>query len=123
MIEGGCFCGEVRYQIEDGDYDAGHCHCTMCRRTSGAAYVSWLVVPKDRFKYTGAEPTLLQSSAHGRRYFCAACGTPVVCLVDSHPDNVDITVGSLDAPDAIVPSFEFYTDTKLPWVKTNVDDR
>jgi hypothetical protein len=122
MIEGGCFCGKIRYQIDDGDYPAGHCHCTMCRRTSGAPYVSWLVVPKARFKYTRAEPAVLESSAHGRRYFCTSCGTPVVCIVDSHPDNVDITIGSLDAPEAIVPKLEFYTDTKLPWVKTNVDE-
>lgn len=123
MIEGGCFCGEVRYQIEDGDYPAVHCHCTMCRRTSGAAYVSWLVAPKDRFKYTQGEPRLLRSSEHGERYFCSSCGTPVVCLVDGHPDNVDITIGSLDLPDAIVPGFEVHTDTKLAWVTTNVERR
>lgn len=121
MIEGGCFCGAVRYQIDQGDYRAGHCHCTMCRRTSGAAYVTWLVVPKDRFAYTCGEPALLESSAHGKRYFCASCGTPVVCLVDTHPDNVDITVGSLDAPEALNPDFEIHTDTKLPWARTNVD--
>ncbi len=121
MMNGGCFCGAVRYQIEDGDYRAGHCHCSMCRRTSGAPFVSWLVVPKDRFRYTGAEPALLQSSAHGRRYFCAKCGTPVACVVDSHPANIDITVGSLDAPEAIIPDFEIHTDTKLPWVITNTD--
>ena len=120
MIEGGCFCGKVRYQIDDGHYPAGHCHCTMCRRTSGAAYVSWLIVAKEHFRYTGAEPALLESSDHGRRYFCPSCGTPVVCLVDSHPDNVDITVGSLDAPEDITPTFEIHTDTKLDWVQTDV---
>jgi hypothetical protein len=122
MIEGGCFCGEVRYQIEDGDYRAGHCHCTMCRRTSGAPFVSWLIVPNERFKYTGKAPALLESSEHGKRYFCAKCGTPVVCLVDSHPDNVDITVGSLDDPEAVTPDFEIYTDTRLAWVRTNVEE-
>ncbi|MFP6816334.1 MAG: GFA family protein [Pseudomonadales bacterium] len=121
MIEGGCFCGEVRYQLEDGDYRAGHCHCTMCRRTSGAAFVTWLVAPISGFKYTGAEPTLLQSSEHGNRYFCGKCGTPVVCINDTHPDDVDITVGSLDDPEAVNPGFEFYTDTRLSWVRTNID--
>lgn len=121
MIKGGCFCGTVRYEIDDGDYRAGHCHCTMCRRTSGAPYVTWLVVPKQRFRYTGAEPAQLESSAHGRRYFCASCGTPVVCVVDGHPDYVDITVGSLDTPEVIVPDFELYADTKLPWVRTNLE--
>jgi hypothetical protein len=122
MMEGGCFCGALRYRIDDGDYPAGHCHCSMCRRTSGAAFVSWLVVAKDRFTYTSGEPRLLESSEHGKRYFCDRCGTPVTCVVDSHPDNVDVTVGSLDTPDVIKPRFEIHTDTKLSWVKTNVEE-
>ena len=36
-MEGGCFCGAIRYVIDDNDYGSGNCHCTMCRRTSGAA--------------------------------------------------------------------------------------
>ncbi|MCZ6619064.1 MAG: GFA family protein [Gammaproteobacteria bacterium] len=116
MIEGGCFCGEIRYQIEDGDYLAVSCHCTMCRRTSGAPYVAWLVVPKIEFSYTSGEPKLLNSSDHGERYFCSSCGTPVTCLVDSQPEFIDVTVGSLDHPETAAPTQEFHTDTRLPWV-------
>ena len=116
MIEGGCFCGEIRYQIEDGDYLAVSCHCTMCRRTSGAPYVAWLVVPKIGFSYTLGEPKLLNSSDHGERYFCSSCGTPVTCLVDAHPGIIDVTVGSLDHPETATPTQEFHTDTRLPWV-------
>lgn len=121
MIEGGCFCGQVRYRIEDGDYPAAHCHCTMCRRTSGAPFVTWLVVPKDKFAYTAGTPTKLRSSDRGRRFFCSSCGTPVTCIVDEHPDNVDVTLGSLDEPQRFVPRFEIHTDTRLDWVQTNLD--
>jgi hypothetical protein len=121
MIDGGCFCGEVRYRIEDGDYPAAHCHCTMCRRTSGAPFVSWLVVPKDKFSFTTGTPKQLQSSDRGRRFFCSSCGTPMTCIVDDHPDNVDVTLGSLDEPERFVPRFEIHTDTRLGWVHTDLE--
>ncbi len=122
MIEGGCFCGEIRYQIEDGEHLAVTCHCSMCRRTSGAPFVVWLVVPKAGFDYTSGKPKVLDSSEHGKRYFCSSCGTPVACMVDSHPDFIDVTLGSLDYPQTITPTQEIYTDSKLPWVMSRTEE-
>ncbi len=51
MLEGGCFCGKIRYQIDAEEPLAVNCHCSMCRRTSGAPFVVWLVVPKADFHY------------------------------------------------------------------------
>ena len=45
-INGGCFCGAINYEIQDGDYLVANCHCTMCRSISGAPFVTWLIVPK-----------------------------------------------------------------------------
>jgi hypothetical protein len=114
-IEGGCFCGSIRYRIEPGDYRAGNCHCTMCRRIHAAPHVAWLVVPAARFSYSKGEPVPLRSSPAGSRYFCQACGTHIACTNDSHPEIVDVTLCSLDEPTAHVPDFEVFTDTRLPW--------
>ena len=38
ITEGGCFCGSVRYSFESYNYPSANCHCSMCRRTSGAAF-------------------------------------------------------------------------------------
>ncbi len=116
MITGGCFCGAIRYEIEDGDYPVANCHCSMCRRTSGAPFVTWLVAPASRFRYTSGEPRILHSSEKGTRYFCERCGTPLVCITADHPDNVDVTTGSLDEPGRYVPTFAVHEDTKLPWL-------
>jgi len=116
MIEGGCFCKRIRYAIDDGVYLSANCHCTMCRRVHAAPYVTWLVVPVDRFRYTGELPATLASSADGTRYFCRACGTHLACVNASHPEIVDVTVGSLDAPEAFVPTLEVFADTRLPGV-------
>ena len=115
-LEGGCFCGSIRYRIKEDSYPAAICHCTMCRRTSAAAYVSWIVVPTTDFDYIQGEPEVLQSSSHGTRYFCGSCGTPVACVLAEHPDVIDVTICSLDDPGQYPPQSDVHTDTRLSWV-------
>ncbi len=120
MIEGGCFCGNIRYEIAEGSHLAINSHCTMCRKVHAAPYVCWLIVPVESFKYTTKKPRLLQSSHHGARYFCPDCGTHLACANDSHPQIIDVTVGSLDDPGGVVPKKDTFSDTQLPWVISNV---
>lgn len=116
MIEGGCFCGAIRYAIQAGDYPVANCHCSMCRRTSAAPFVTWMVVPIAAFEYRRGTPRVLQSSASGTRFFCARCGTPIACINTQHPDIIDITTGSLDAPEDFPPTMAIHEDTRLPWL-------
>ncbi len=37
-MEGGCFCGAIRYQVDGPPRRVTHCHCLHCRRTSGAPF-------------------------------------------------------------------------------------
>ncbi|MGB5096950.1 MAG: GFA family protein [Porticoccaceae bacterium] len=105
-VTGGCFCGALRYRI-DQVAQVANCHCSMCRRTSGAPFVSWRVVP-DHFAYTQGTPTHLKSSPRGDRYFRAVCGTPVACVVENQPDPIDITLGSLDHRNAFTPAIDVH---------------
>jgi hypothetical protein len=115
VIEGGCFCRQIRYAIDDGKYTAANCHCTMCRRIHAAPYVTWLVVPAGRFRYRGEPPARLASSPGGFRDYCPSCGTHVTCVNSSHPDRIDVAVGSLDSPEAFEPMLDVFTDTRLAW--------
>ncbi len=115
-VQGGCFCGKVRYKFSPGEYPVANCHCTMRRRVSAAPFVTWVVVPVAEFAYTQGAPKRLDSSDKGTRYFCSDCGTPLTCIIHQHPDNVDITTGSLDNPAAFVPTIAVHSDTKLPWL-------
>lgn len=114
-ITGGCFCGALRYRLARVEQVA-NCHCSMCRRISGAPLVTWLVVPRAAFAYTSGEPTHLQSSARGERDFCAACGTPIACRLLGQPEHVDVTLGSLDHPDRFTPALDVHRRSRLPWV-------
>jgi hypothetical protein len=116
-IEGGCFCGSIRYNLEKKDYSSSNCNCSMCRRISGAAFVSWMAVPKSNFEYSQGEPKKLISSSHGTRYFCKKCGTHVVCLLEEYPEYIYITICSLDKPQDFKPKGDMYIDDKLPWIE------
>ena len=116
-VQGGCFCGKIRYEFDEGDYPVASCHCSMCKKTSGAPFVTWIVVAATAFRYTAGTPSTLQSSEAGSRYFCSSCGTPVVCLSSKHPEIVDVTLGSLDQPDKFSPTMDVFEDTRLSWVK------
>ena len=115
-IEGGCFCGAIRYEIDDGQHIVANCHCTMCRKTSAAPFVTWMVVAADAFRYTKGEPKALASSEKGTRYFCPDCGTPLTCVIHKAKAEVDVTTGSLDYPEKFPPIAAVFEDTKLPWL-------
>jgi hypothetical protein len=95
----------------------------MCRRTSGAPYVSWLVILIKAFSYTSGNPRQLQSSVGGSRFFCGECSTHAACTNKTHPEILDVTLGSMDRPEAFTPTFTLFEDTKLPFVMTPAKKR
>ncbi len=117
FVEGGCFCGSIRYKLESKEYPSANCHCSICRRTSGAAFVSWVRVPNDCFDYISGEPKKIDSSSHGARYFCQECGTHIACILEEDPKNINITICSLDKPEDFKPKVEIYADDMLSWVQ------
>jgi len=117
IIEGGCFCGSVRYSFESNNYPSANCYCSICRRISGAAFVSWIAVPTSSFDYSKGNPKKLISSSHGARYFCDTCGTPLACVLDEDKKNIYITICSLDNPENIEPKDDIYVEDMLDWHK------
>lgn len=117
MLEGGCFCGHVRYRTAATPFHETHCHCSICRRTSGAPLVSWFSVATEALIFTAGEPTRFQSSEHGTRSFCPRCGTPLTFQTTQAAGEIDVTICSLDDPEAVLPKDHSYTRSKLAWIK------
>jgi len=118
--EGGCFCGALRYRAEGEPIEVTHCHCLHCRRTSGAAFVTWACYPPDRFSWTKGEPGTFRSRPGAIRSFCTACGTPLTFIGDEPPSTVDVTVCTFDDPAAFSPGNHIFCDRQLPWI--HLDD-
>lgn len=117
MVEGGCYCGAIRYRVTGTPFHATHCHCSICRRTTGGTLVTWFSVTRDGFRLLRGEPRRFQSSAKGTRGFCAACGTQLTFEHADLPDVVDVTTASLDDPHAAPPKDHTHTSSRLRWLR------
>jgi hypothetical protein len=116
-IQGGCFCGAVRYRAISAPIASSICHCQSCRRVSGAPLVPWVTFAREDFKITGGETTSLQSSQDVERTFCSKCGTPLSYRSTAFPDEIDVTTCSLDDPNAHPPTHHSWTSHDLRWLK------
>ncbi len=110
-LEGGCLCGQVRYRIHRTG-EAFWCHCSMCRRASGAAAVPWVSVERSDFEIIRGTLRHFSSSQGVSCGFCGACGSPIVFDMASET-AIDITIGTLDAPDAVSPTHHIWVASAL----------
>lgn len=121
-IEGGCYCGDVRFTA---DSDATHstiCHCDNCRKAAGAQSVAFVTVPAVTFHFTSGKPASFNTETKAIRTFCNRCGSSLTYVGHDRPQDVDIHTGCLDAPERFPASKDFYTEERLPWVPLIRDD-
>jgi hypothetical protein len=111
---GGCQCGAVRYRVTGELGNAGICHCRMCQKASGNAALPLVSIPVGNLQWTRGEPAEFRSSPPVRRGFCKDCGTPLYMFEDGL--NVwELTIGSLDNPNAAAPDHAVGIESKLDW--------
>ncbi len=96
-VAGGCLCGAVRFVARGAPWRVGLCHCLDCRKHSGALFSALAMFPETAVELTGA------TQAYGGWHFCPRCGSSVFFRSG---DEVEINLGSLDAPDQFAPSYE-----------------
>jgi hypothetical protein len=118
MVEGGCFCGAVRYRIAATPASSAICHCTSCRRASGAPAVAWLTVNRSDFAWLSGAPVQFGSSPGVTRRFCGRCGSGLTYEHAALPATIDITNASLDDPERFAPTMEVWLQDKLSWQPT-----
>jgi hypothetical protein len=115
ITKGGCLCGAVRYEATGIPYDITHCHCEDCRRSSGAAFVTWACFRRENFRFTSEKPRELNWAGRVRS-FCPHCGTPLTFHAAPDADEVGVTVGSFDHPASVTPADHTWTEDQLPWI-------
>jgi hypothetical protein len=116
-LEGGCQCGAIRYQITGEPLMSSICHCAICRRASATSSMAWAMFRKPQVTFLQGDPARFTSSAGGERGFCSACGTQLCLTATFLPGLIDITLGSLDHPEAITPVRHYWGTRRLPWTQ------
>ena len=68
-IEGGCYCGALRYEVGGDPIFKGQCHCRECQYISGGSPNVTMAMPDGGFRYTKGKPKAFrradQPVAHG----------------------------------------------------------
>lgn len=113
-LTGGCQCGAVRFRATMLPSDVSYCHCRMCQRAVGNLFATFAMFAKDRVEWTRGEPAVFASSSAAERGFCRACGTPLFFRYNASR-NIELTVGSLDHPEALTPKHHYGIESRVPW--------
>jgi hypothetical protein len=118
QVEGGCYCGKVRYVAEGEPRLRAQCHCRECQYITGGAPNMFMLMLPQGFRYTSGEPRKFSRSDVERpvtREFCGECGTHLAARRPGLPFIV-LKVGTLDDPGLFnAPQMAIYTIDKQPF--------
>lgn len=107
QVTGGCLCGDVRIVATGRPYRVGLCHCLDCRKHHGALFYAAAIFPEGAVTIEG------ETRHFAHRHFCPRCGSSVFARWD---DEIELHLGTLDAPDRFVPTYEGWTVRREAWL-------
>jgi hypothetical protein len=121
VFEGGCLCGAIRYRSTAVPVRGVICHCSMCRKHSGAPILAFVHFPIEAFAWIKGEPTRYRSSQYAERGFCARCGSTLSMHEEVLGDRVQVTLGSLDEPHRAKIDDHVWTEDRIAWFDVKDD--
>jgi hypothetical protein len=109
MVEtkGGCLCGKVRMEASGQPLRVGVCHCMDCRKHHGAIFHASAIFRAKAVTVAG------ETAEYEGRHFCPTCGSSVF---SRSGDEIEVHLGSLDAPNQFVPTYELWTIRREAWL-------
>ena len=117
---GSCLCGKVRFQVQLPSLWVAHCHCSLCQRAHGAAFVTWVGTDASttRIDDDGAL-RWYESTPGAQRGFCAHCGSTVFFRGERWPGELHIALANFATPVDGAPAAHVFYDTHVPWFTVN----
>jgi len=100
-VTDGCYCGDVRYDVEGDPIFKAECFCRECQYITGGNSLLAMAMPASTFTLTKGEvkafarPDLRHPVT---REFCGRCGTHLFTRAISFPQGVIVKVGTMDNP-------------------------
>jgi len=107
QLTGSCLCGDVRIAASGEPLRTGLCHCLDCRKHGGSLFHAFAIFP------AGAVTVEGDTRDYGGRHFCPDCGSSIFGRTG---DEVEISLGALDAPDQLAPTYELWTIRRERWL-------
>lgn len=122
MVKGSCLCGGVQFELGGELGPMAHCHCSMCRKSHGTAFGTFLGADTANFRWLKGEELVgsYQSSPGGYRGFCRNCGSSLAIPNPGEP-KIFIPVGTLDDDPGERPAAHIFVASKADWDEINDD--
>ena len=115
-MTGRCYCGSVWIKANAPPRVVVYCHCSDCRRWTGAPAPAFAAFEVWALQHNGAQTT----TGPVNRWNCPDCGSTVAATFDYLPDQVYVPVGLLDRPGDWKPSLHCHAENAISWL--HLDD-
>ena len=125
-FDGGCTCGQLRYQMNHRPLFIHCCHCRWCQRETGASFaLNALIEANNVTLLRGMPESIHTPSFSGLGQKIWRCPTCKIALWSNYAGSGDlirfVRVGTLDDPDQFPPNIHIFTQSKQPWVIVPMD--
>jgi hypothetical protein len=123
MYQGSCLCGAVTLEVHGTIESIIHCHCSICRKSSGTAYATNGFVGRNNLVIkTGQELIAYYEATPGkRRHFCKVCASPVFSSNEQTPDKLRLRLGILDSEIVERPMSHNFVSSRANWDDLDAD--
>jgi hypothetical protein len=117
MIVGGCLCNGVRYEYDGAIEEISICHCSMCRKAQGSAYVAVSPIDAAKFRIVQGHELLKEFRAvPGKaRVFCSHCGSPIFSARDDLPSVRRLRLGTVETSFVCNAAYHIWVGSKATW--------
>ena len=91
----------------------GYCHCSICRKWSGAIFTTNLNVARDGFRFLQGTDRIVFGRFRG---YCSTCGSTVPGPPQGTP-WVGVPAGQLDSDPGLRPAGHVFYNSRVPWLE------
>lgn len=117
-VSGSCLCGEVTFQFVGSIKVFQYCHCSRCRKFTGSAHASNIIIDPNQFQWLSGENFVgrfeLPEAKHFATSFCKNCGSSLPWLTKSGKALV-VPAGVLDDDPKLKPVHNIFYASKASW--------
>ena len=119
-----CLCGDVKLEATLPSLWAAHCHCSLCRRAHGAAFVTWIGMEAAQCKIGDLSQRLqwYESTPGAERGFCSHCGSMMFFRSTRWPSELHIALAHFTTAVDREPQMHVHWADHVPWADVDPGD-
>jgi len=116
-MKGSCFCEKVSFEIATEITEIYQCHCSECRKTTGAASNAGFIISQDQLQWLSGEDNIktFKKESGFRVCFCATCGSTVPNKTSVKDNMMWVPAGLLISNPSLKVTNHIYVGSKADW--------